>query len=94
MKQGLLTFLTIFVFCLNATAQQKFMYQGKTLTTGMSVYLVDPSRTPIEIEHVYNNVNDAIKSAQNRKIRELGTIDIYITPNVYWIDDPDDQVGS
>ncbi len=90
MKQGLLTFLTIFVFCLNATAQQKFMYQGKTLTTGMSVYLVDPSRTPIEIEHVYNNVNDAIKSAQNRKIRELGTIDIYITPNVYWIDDPDD----
>lgn len=67
------------------------IYQGQKIDLNSRAFFVDGRMTDKEAEkypYVFNSVNDALASAVNGS--EAIPMTLYIAPNVYWIDDPDD----
>lgn len=73
-----------------ANAQTKFNYQGQQLTTGSHRMLVD-NRTTKAKHHTYRTVEEALRAAEQKAETDTLWTEIYISPSVYWMDNPDDQ---
>ncbi len=81
------------------TAQTTFRYKGEELKTDTHTWLVNPHAKDGETENgtVFRSVKEAmlaVDSIQLTVMEEVFTeerpLSIYITPWVYWMDDPDD----
>ena len=82
-----------------ATAQTTFRYGGKELKTHSHTWLVKPRATQAEVESgtVFRSVKEAMLAVDSIQLTvfdevftEAKPLSIYITPWVYWMDDPDD----
>ena len=82
-----------------AIAQTSFTHRGDTITTNALTWLVKPEATTEEIASgmVFGNVKDAMMAADSIQLKAIEDVfteeqplTIYITPWVYWIDNPDD----
>lgn len=81
------------------TAATTFTYHGKEMQTGTHTWLVKPDAPTSEVAtgHVFRTVKEAMLAADSihlTQMEELFTeetpLHIYISPWVYWMDDPDD----
>jgi len=67
------------------------VYKGKTIELGPKSFFIDRQLTDAQIAkypYVFNSINAASKQLTNGS--ETSRMTLYIAPNVYWIDDPDD----
>ncbi len=85
----------LFLLCLSpAMAQHSFFYKNRKLTTSGNTFFVDgklkAEALPAE-SFVFASLPEALRAAERQSERcGKKTIDIYIAPGVYWIDNPDD----
>ena len=75
---------------LAAAAQKTFTHNDVRLTTCDTVYLVNNKSTN-KRQHTYRTVSEALRAAESRKTATDVLVSIYITPAVYWLDNPDDD---
>lgn len=82
-----------------ATAQTTFRYGGKELKTHSHTWLVKPRATQAEVESgtVFRTVKEAMLAVDSIQLTvfddvftEEKPLYIYVTPWVYWMDNPDD----
>jgi hypothetical protein len=67
------------------------VYQGKTITLGTKAFFIDrqfSDEAAAKYPFVFNSVNKASEHLTNGS--ESSPMVLYLAPNVYWIDDPDD----
>lgn len=93
----------VLVVALNTTAQTKFQYEGKQMKTDSHTWLVNPQATQEEVLSgtVFTNVREAMLAADSIQLTVMDEVfteekplHIYISPWVYWMDDPDNQAVS
>lgn len=92
MKRLFFAIFINFLLLNSVSAQHKFTYRTEKLTTCDSIFLVDLSLDNEANKFVFDNVRDALKMAE--KVRANGLkrkIRIFFSPNVYWVDDKDDN---
>ncbi len=66
-------------------------YQGKTITLGPKAFFIDTQFSKEQLSkypYIFNSINDAVKQLSNGT--ETAPMSLYIAPNVYWVDNPDD----
>ncbi|MGM8361072.1 hypothetical protein ACSV4D_04050 [Flavobacterium sp. ARAG 55.4] len=67
------------------------VYKGKTIVLGPKSFFIDRELTDAQTAkypYIYNSVNEAVKHLSDGT--ESAPMTLYIAPNVYWIDNPDD----
>ncbi len=67
------------------------LYQGKKIVLGQKALFIDAQFTGEEAAkypYVFNSVNEAVKNLTDGT--EDSPMTLYLAPNVYWIDNPDD----
>ncbi|GEC72670.1 hypothetical protein SAMN05443543_105126 [Flavobacterium flevense] len=70
---------------------KSIVYKGKTIELGPKSFFIDRELTDAQTArypYVYNSVNEAVKHLTDGNETEPMTL--FIAPNVYWIDNPDD----
>lgn len=93
MKQFRLTILLYIALLMSttvATAQISFKYKGQILRTSNKRLYVNDKRT-VERDFTFRTVNEALHYAEQNKGQDTLYTEIYITPSVYWIDNPNDS---
>lgn len=67
------------------------IYKGRTIILGPKSFFIDRQLSDVETAkypYVFNSINEASKHLTDGS--EAAPMTLYIVPNVYWIDDPDD----
>lgn len=67
------------------------IYKGKTIPLGPKVFFIDRQLSDAQAAkqpYVFNSINEASKHLTDGT--ETAPMTLYIAPNVYWIDNPDD----
>lgn len=67
------------------------VYKGKTITLSPKAFFIDAQFSNEQLAkypYVFNSINEAVKQLSNGTKTE--PMNLYIAPNVYWIDNPDD----
>ncbi|RVT76674.1 hypothetical protein EOD40_09240 [Flavobacterium sufflavum] len=67
------------------------IYKGKTILLGPKAFFIDRQLSNTQIAknpYVFNSINEASKHLTDGT--ETAPMTLYIAPNVYWIDNPDD----
>ena len=67
------------------------IYKGKTIILGPKAFFIDRQLTEAQIAqypYVFNSINEASKHLTDGT--ETAPMTLYIAPNIYWIDNPDD----
>lgn len=72
-----------------AMAQTTFRYEGKAMTSGPGCLYVNSAKKTNAKKYTFATVNEALLFAK-RKPANAEWTEIYIEPDVYWIDNPDD----
>ncbi len=72
-------------------AQTTFTHNGKELTTGNNCLLVNDMMQQKDA-FTFRTVNDALRFAEQNNGTSKQWTEIYITPSVYWIDNPDEEI--
>ena len=95
-----ITLLLTFIATISiTTAQTVFLHGKEKLKTNSHTWLVKPQATPAEVKSgtVFLTVKDAMLAVDSIQLTvfdevftEAKPLSIYITPHVYWMDDPDD----
>ncbi|MES2238835.1 MAG: hypothetical protein V4497_01110 [Bacteroidota bacterium] len=67
------------------------IYKGKTIVLGSKAFFIDRQLSDTQVAkypYVFNSINQAVKQLSDGT--ETTPMTLYIAPNVYWIDNPDD----
>lgn len=83
-----LSFLLTLAFSM-ASAQTRFSYQGKAMTSSARTLYVSPKKKTNQKSFTFNTAKEAMKYAERYASDDEWT-EIYLEPSVYWIDNPDD----
>lgn len=86
------TILTIVALCLHSahmSAQTVFTHEGRTMTSGRHSLYVKSGKKSNAKKYTFATVNEALRYAEAQPSDTAWT-NIYIEPDVYWIDNPDD----
>ncbi len=81
--------LSILLLSISASAQKRFSYMGRDLTTNSRCYWVGNKKSNAS-QYVFRTVQEALRMAERANNGDGEWIEIYISPSVYWIDDPND----
>jgi hypothetical protein len=99
MKKRINLLIVMLVVALGTTAQTVFQHGKKQLKTNSHTWLVNPKATLDEVKsgRVFLTVKEAMLAVDSIQLTvfdevftEAKPLSIYITPHVYWMDDPDD----
>ena len=69
----------------------KIIYKGRTIALGPKSFFIDRELSDAEAAkypYIFNSINEASKHLTDGS--EAAPMTLYIAPNVYWIDNPDD----
>lgn len=93
-------YLILFSLCLTlpATAQSTFTYQGRQLHPDQKNFYVDAALDDKATLHnnayAFRSLKDALRAAEKVQAQQKNPgqqpLTIYISPSVYWLDNPDD----
>lgn len=72
------------------SAQTHFTYNGKAMSSSERVLYVNAKKKTNTKHYTFKTANEAFRYAE-RHANDNQCTEIYIEPNVYWIDDPDDE---
>ena len=70
---------------------KSIVYKGKTIDLGPKSFFIDRELSDAQVAKypfTFNSINAAVKQLTNGS--EAAPMTLYIAPNVYWIDNPDD----
>ena len=85
--------LTIFLLLLQglcAVAQTTFPYKGEAMKTNSKRLLVNDKKTN-DSRFTFRTVKEALRFVERNNGKDTLWTEIYITPSVYWIDNPDEE---
>lgn len=85
--------LTIFLLLLQglcAVAQTTFSYKGTRMKTNSKRLLVNDKKTN-DSRFTFRTVQEALRFVERNNGKDTLWTEIYITPSVYWIDNPDEE---
>lgn len=85
----LFTTLLFFLPFIGVNAQTRFICKGTQMTTNKHTILVDASKKNKPKSYTFSTINEALRCAE-RNANDGEWTNIYISPSVYWIDNPDD----
>ena len=76
-------------FCPQTDAQIRFSHRGRSLTTSARCLLVSGTQSSPQ-SFRFATVSEALRFAESHQASDTLWTEIYISPSVYWLDNPDD----
>ena len=76
-------------FCPQTDAQIRFSHRGRSLTTNAHCLLVSGTKSSPQ-SFRFATVSEALRFAESHQASDTLWTEIYISPSVYWLDNPDD----